>query len=42
MLVTGEKGAAEEPIIGYNVIELLLMNGGEGPHEVTQAVSFLF
>ena len=43
MLVTGEKGAAEEPIIGYNVIDLLLKNGVERPHEViTQAVSTAF
>lgn len=43
MLVTHEKGAAEEPIIGYNVIEQLLKSGMEHPQEViTQAVSTAF
>ena len=39
MLVTREKGAAEEPIIGYNVIEQLLKSGVE---VITQAVSTAF
>lgn len=43
MLVTDEKGAAEEPIIGYNVIEQLLKSGVDHPQEViTQAVSTAF
>ena len=43
MLMTGEKRAAEEPIIGYNVIELLLKNGVEHPHEViTQVMNTAF
>ncbi|KAM9735208.1 uncharacterized protein ACNS7B_014526 [Menidia menidia] len=43
MLVTDSQGAAEEPIIGYNVIEQLLKSGVDHPHEViTQAVSTAF
>ncbi|XP_063049996.1 uncharacterized protein LOC134444699, partial [Engraulis encrasicolus] len=43
MLVTSEKGAAEEPIIGYNVIEQLLKSGVGHPQEVVaQAVSTAF
>lgn len=43
ILVTDEKGAAEEPIIGYNVIEQLLKSGVDHPQEViTQAVSTAF
>lgn len=43
MLVTDEKGAAEEPINGYNVIEQMLRSGVEHPQEViAQAVSIAF
>ncbi|KAL2089169.1 hypothetical protein ACEWY4_016068 [Coilia grayii] len=43
MLVTDEKGAAAEPMIGYNVIEQLLKSGMNHPKEaITQAVSTAF
>ncbi|KAL6463235.1 hypothetical protein MHYP_G00276260 [Metynnis hypsauchen] len=43
MLVTNEIGVAEEPIIGYNVIEQLVKNGVEHPPAITtQAMSSAF
>ena len=38
MLVSNEPEVAEPPIIGYNVIEQLVMNGMEQHPEVTPAV----
>lgn len=43
MLVTAEANVAEEPIIDYNVIEVLLKKGSEQPPQTTiQAVSAAF
>ncbi|KAK0144802.1 hypothetical protein N1851_016626 [Merluccius polli] len=43
MLVTDERGVAEEPIIGYNVIEQLLKSGVDHPQEaITKAISTAF
>lgn len=42
VLVAHEDGVAEEPIIGFNVIEYLLERGIEPPHVVTEAVSTAF
>ncbi|KAL6468437.1 hypothetical protein MHYP_G00241140 [Metynnis hypsauchen] len=43
MLITNEIGVAEEPIIGYNVIEQLVKNGVEHPPDITtQAMSSAF
>ncbi|XP_019221791.1 uncharacterized protein LOC109204700 [Oreochromis niloticus] len=42
VLVAQEDGVAEEPIIGFNVIEHMLERGIEPPRAVTEAVSTAF
>lgn len=42
VLVSDEDGVAEQPIIGYNVIEHVLARGIEPPCDVTEAVSAAF
>lgn len=43
MVVSAEDNIAEEPIIGYNVIEVLLKKGpGQPPQTTIQAVSAAF
>lgn len=42
VLVTDEEGAANEPIIGFNVIEHLLDRGIDPPRAVTDAVCMAF
>lgn len=42
MLISDQEGVAEQPIIGYNVIEQVLARGIEPPCVVTEAVRTAF